>query len=92
MKFTPRLNPATKTSVIIRPTVSVLEIERNLYEPKFCILSSLPIIEEDHPLFFDDHTHITFCDGPLPAMLLSFRLSLDDMSDEVDPSGGQHLN
>jgi hypothetical protein len=51
MKFTPRLNPATKTSVIIRPTVSVLEIERNLYEPKFCILSSLPIIEEDHPLF-----------------------------------------
>ena len=39
MKFTPRLNPATKTSVMIKPTESALEIERGLYESKFCILS-----------------------------------------------------
>jgi hypothetical protein len=51
MKFTPRLNPATKTSVIIKPVVNVLEIERSLYEPKFCILSLFIIIKGDHPVF-----------------------------------------
>ena len=39
MKFTPRLNAATKTRVMIKPTESVLEIERGLFDSKFCILS-----------------------------------------------------
>jgi hypothetical protein len=38
MKFTARLNAATKTRVIIKPTESVLDIERCLYETKFCIV------------------------------------------------------
>jgi hypothetical protein len=61
MKFTPRLNTATKTSVMIKPTESVLEIERGLYESKFCIISPYfhyivtaifdPGIEGHHPVF-----------------------------------------
>ena len=39
MKFTPMLKPATKTIVMIKPTESVREIERGLYESKFWILS-----------------------------------------------------
>jgi hypothetical protein len=44
MKFTPRLNPATRTSVMIKPAESVLEIERGLYGSKFCILSPHGIV------------------------------------------------
>jgi hypothetical protein len=61
MKLTPKLNPATKTSVIIKPTESVLEIDRGLYESKFCIVSPHfhyivtaifdPGIEGHQPLF-----------------------------------------
>jgi hypothetical protein len=34
---------------MIKPTESVLEIERGLYESEFCILSLLPVIELQAP-------------------------------------------